>query len=84
LTSRYSARVRRTLSQQFAEDFVKKQSDEWVKKFYAFLQNQKALWKKKDYYWEKEGLQRQQTKLPIVWCDQYTSMPFLELVQQPA
>jgi len=42
----------------FTEDFIKKQSDEWVKRFYVFLVKQEALWKKKTYSREKEGILR--------------------------
>jgi len=49
----------------FTEDFIKSQSDEWVKKFYVFLLDHEALWKEKTYS-EKEGLLRSK---PIIRLD---------------
>ncbi|AGB50726.1 molecular chaperone of HSP90 family (plasmid) [Methanomethylovorans hollandica DSM 15978] len=40
-------------ARDFSVDFIEKQSDEWVKKFYIFLLDQKALWKK---YYQKGPL----------------------------
>jgi hypothetical protein len=34
-----------SLVSRFTEDFIKKQSDEWVARFYAFLLDQPALWR---------------------------------------
>jgi len=36
----------------FTEGFIKEQDDEWVIRFYTFLKDQKALWRKKDYHSE--------------------------------
>ncbi|AKB85358.1 sacsin N-terminal ATP-binding-like domain-containing protein [Methanococcoides methylutens] len=36
-------------SRDFSVKFIEKQSDDWIKKFYAFLLDQKALWKKSYY-----------------------------------
>ena len=45
-------------AREFTKDFIEKQSDEWVKRFYVFLVKQEALWKKKTYSREKEGILR--------------------------
>ena len=37
----------------FTEGFIKEQEDEWVIRFYAFLKDKNALWRKKD--WNPEG-----------------------------
>ena len=44
-------------AREFTEDFIKKQSDEWVKRFYVFLLKQEALWREKTYF-EKGGILR--------------------------
>jgi len=38
------------------EDFIKKQNDEWMKRFYAFLINRKELWERGKYSWERDGV----------------------------
>jgi len=45
-------------ARKFNGDFIEKQSDEWIKRFYVFLANHDALWKKKTYSREKEGILR--------------------------
>lgn len=38
------------LAREFSVGFIEKQSEDWVKKLYAFLLDQKSLWKKSCYY----------------------------------
>lgn len=45
-------------AKQFTEEFIKQQKDEWVIRFYTFLKEQKALWRKKDYYHHTDGTLR--------------------------
>lgn len=49
------------VANQFTEEFIKEQNDEWVIRFYAFLKDKNALWKKKDWHWETEGPFEKQT-----------------------
>ena len=42
----------------FNEEFISRQTDQWVISFYAFLLGQKALWKEADYSSERPGILR--------------------------
>ena len=42
----------------FTEEFISKQDDQWVVSFYAFLLNQRALWKDAEYSYERSGILR--------------------------
>lgn len=45
-------------SREFAEDFIKAQTDDWVRKFYGFLSGRKELWREKVSYYIGEGALR--------------------------
>ncbi len=61
----------------FSDDFVKGKDDDWMKKFYAFLSEQRSLWKKTKSYWEgKDGVLRSK---PIIRLeDDLHTQPFGE------
>jgi hypothetical protein len=42
----------------FTEEFIIEQDDQWVMSFYAFLLNQRALWKDAEYSYERSGILR--------------------------
>jgi len=42
----------------FTKEFIEQQSDEWVVKFYTFLNNQRALWKPRSRYVDDPGILR--------------------------
>lgn len=58
-------------AKQFNEDFISKQSDEWVIKLYGFLLNQDALVRKEDF-WKKQGVLRSK---PIIRLDNDKHVP---------
>lgn len=45
-------------AEKITKEFLEKQTDEWIIKFYRFLNNQHSLWKIKKYYGEVEGTLR--------------------------
>ena len=63
---------------QFTEEFIKKQDDEWVIRFYTFLKDKKALWKKKD--WNPEGPLR---KKPFIRLENNTHVAPFENSEKP-
>ena len=60
-------------ARKFNEEFMGKQSDQWVKSFYSFLSNQKALWRARSYY-ESPGVLR--SKPIIRLSDDSHTAPF--------
>jgi len=42
-------------ARKFTKYFIRQQDDDWVKQFYGFLLDQKALWREKRGYYSEEG-----------------------------
>ncbi len=60
-------------AREFTEDFIKAQSDDWVKQFYGFLLGQERLWRE-GYPWQNAGILRSK---PIIRLnDDKHSQPF--------